>query len=82
MLPKFYLFKTDFLLGDLDIVVVTESWLRDSIPESLVFEQGYNMVSKDRTANTACGKRKNGGGIILHIKEDIEFQMVDLKLGE
>lgn len=51
---------------EFDLLSFTESWLDNKL-ESLVHFNGYNSVYKHRCPN------KEGGGIALYIKEDIEF---------
>lgn len=53
------LLKVNFV----DTAVVTESWLDEQIPDSLVNISGYKIIRNDR-----CGKR--GGGVVNLVREN------------
>ena len=53
--------------------VLTESWLTDAVSDQYLAIPKYNFVRMDRCATT--GKRR-GGGIIVHIKDNINAVMV------
>lgn len=48
LLPKFPLFKDDFLDDKLDIIMVSETWVQQGLPNNLIWVHGYNNVRKDR----------------------------------
>lgn len=47
-----------FLDGQLDVVVVTESWLHKNVGDSLVSSDLYNLVRLDRQVVGATGNVK------------------------
>ena len=50
-----------------DIVVFTETWLDSSIPDSVVSMPLYSVLRKDRI-------NKIGGGVMMYIRNDIQFR--------
>ena len=50
--------------ANLDLVCITESWLKDHIDNNSVTISGYNMICLDRTD-------AKHGGICLYVKESI-----------
>lgn len=49
-----------------DCCCITETWLKDSIDDSVVDISGYNIISKDRT-------HKLHGGVALYVKDSIKI---------
>ena len=56
---------------DADIVCITETWLTNSIYNSVVDIKDYTLVRKDRRAD------KRGGGVCAYIKSSIGFITID-----
>ena len=50
----------------MDVLVITESWLNDTISNSEIDIPGYKIERKDRTGKT-------GGGVLMYISNDIDF---------
>ena len=55
------------------IFTVSETWLKDGLPDHLYDVPGYDLVRLDRTWETSCGKVKNGGGVGMFIRKDIKY---------
>ena len=58
------------LENDLDIIIITETWLNDQGDESDIHElgpAGYSYVSSNR-------KNREGGGIIITYKETLQMK--------
>ena len=53
-----------------DVMVITESWLKENIPDSVVNVAGYRTHRYDRTFRNNNGFVKKGGGIIVYIRTD------------
>ena len=53
-----------------DLVCITESWLRQHIPDSVIAINGYNIIRRDR-------KEATHGGVCMYIKESIPFSVLD-----
>uniref|UniRef100_A0A8D8VWD3 Endonuclease/exonuclease/phosphatase domain-containing protein n=1 Tax=Cacopsylla melanoneura TaxID=428564 RepID=A0A8D8VWD3_9HEMI len=43
-------------------ILITETWLNEDIPDSLVHIDGYNLLRKDRI-------ERSGGGVCIYVKE-------------
>ncbi len=56
-------FATILEIHQPDVVLGTESWLDDSIPNSLVFPSGYEIYRRDRSLH--------GGGIFICVKSTL-----------
>ena len=54
-----------------DLVCITESWLRQHIPDSVMAINGNNIIRRDR-------KEATHGGVCMYIKETIPFSVLDL----
>ena len=53
-----------------DIVCITETWLTESIPNSVVELKNYSLVRMDRKSD------KRGGGVCAYIKSNIGFTVL------
>ena len=53
-----------------DVIVITETWLTDSIPDSAVSISGFNLIRKDRWSYI----KKKGGGICCYIKDNLHYE--------
>lgn len=54
-----------------DIIAITESWLTEHVPDSLVTLRNYTLFRRDRTSGA-------GGGIMCYIRNDITAHFLDL----
>ena len=54
-----------------DLVCITESWLRQHIPDSVIAINGCNVIRRDR-------KEATHGEVCMYIKETIPFSVLDL----
>ena len=54
--------------NDIDILCVTETWLKSDIDDNELIINGYNMCRKDR--RSVDGEH---GGIVVYLKEGIDF---------
>ncbi|XP_028417866.1 uncharacterized protein LOC114542544 [Dendronephthya gigantea] len=55
---------------NLDLVAVTETWLKDSISDKEILPYGYHILRKDRATNM------RGGGVLLALRNDIEYNQI------
>lgn len=76
MLGKFDLFCHDFLDGSFDVVGLSETWMKPSLPNSLIMYPGYNLIRKDRNVDSSLSKPKHGGGLCLYLKAGISFEIL------
>lgn len=49
-----------------DIIILTETWLNDSVINAEIFDNRYNVHRRDRGV-TAYSKKKEGGGVIIAV---------------
>ena len=69
---KFHEIRTWLLSGRLDILVISESKIDESFPDSQFQVKGYRLCRSDRKAG--------GGGLMIYVRSDIYFVKVkDLK---
>ena len=62
----------DFLLrNNVDIGIITETWLKDEISDSAVEIQGYKIVRRH------CLTHQHGG-VCVYIKNGIKFEIPDM----
>ena len=52
---------------NLDIILMTETWLNDSISNNEILPKGYHVIRKDRPAN------KRGGGVLIALRQNFVF---------
>lgn len=78
--------KCDYLAEDLsdnsvDICFLCETFLKDTIPDSYIAINGYNILRKDREicncSNKKCSKYHKGGGIMFYLKDTISYNILD-----
>ena len=62
---------------DLDVLVLLETWLREDITDNFVSVCNYSMYRQDRSSLTAFNTTKRGGGIIMYVKNSIQFSLMD-----
>lgn len=68
-------FKEVILDLDLDIIGVTETWLRPDTPDTAVDIPGYTFMRKDRTSiDPNCTTR--GGGVGVYIRNSIRIRPI------
>ena len=51
-------------MGNIDILIITESKLDETFPDSQFTMDGYSPPFR-------CGRNSNGDGVIIYVKEDI-----------
>ncbi|XP_028516134.1 uncharacterized protein LOC114575459, partial [Exaiptasia diaphana] len=67
--PKIDEVRDVVLHADFDLVCITETWLRDHIPENIVAIHGYNLIRRDRINDLH-------GGVCVYVKDTIKYQVV------
>lgn len=65
---KFYEIKTWLLSGRFDVLVISETKIDASFPDSQFHIDGYRLCRKDRQAG--------GGGLMIYVKGDVYFMTV------
>ena len=67
-------FFNNVLLSNHDIIIISESWLCDTIFDSQLFDNRYIVLRRDRNLK-ATGKSK-GGGVIIAAKREFNFNVI------
>lgn len=62
---KFYEIKTWLVSGRLDLLVISESKIDDSFPDSMFHVEGFRLCRSDRKAG--------GGGLMVNVRSDVCF---------
>lgn len=62
-------FRYCFINSKLDIICVSETWLKENISDTIVDLDGYKVLRNDR-------KYGRGGGVCIYFKNDIECQVI------
>lgn len=65
---KFYEIKTWLLSGRLDLLVISESKIDASFPDSMFHVEGFRLCQSDRKAG--------GGGLMVYVRSDVCFVRV------
>ena len=65
-----YFYESLNLHTSCDIFSVNESWLKPSIPDSLVSLDNFSIIRDDRKAET----KSRGGGTALYIRSNLKFK--------
>ena len=71
LLPKIDLIRTDLLTSDIDILTISETWLRPSVPDGLIMANNYSLHRLDRSVNG--NHKSSGGGICIYIKDGLQY---------
>ena len=74
LLPKIDMIRADFLSSDLDVLTISETWLRPSIPDALIMANNYSVYRFDRHSNN--GDQKSiGGGVCIYLKNGLQYNV-------
>lgn len=68
LLPKIDILRVDFNNVDIDILCITESWLKPTVNDALLGLKDLKFVRLDHTTLNYNGDLKSGGGIICYYK--------------
>lgn len=61
--------KEDILKPNIGVLGISETWLKASIPDSLLNAQNFSLVRNDR-------KRGRGGGTCMYVNNNLEYEIV------
>lgn len=64
LVPKLDIFKTWFFIAKPDVVVVSETWLKPSIPDNVINMAGYDVFRTDR--------KGRAGGVAIYVLEKFQ----------
>ena len=65
--------ELDLLDGELDILGLSETWLKEEIPNNMLNVHNYQLIRLDRQQRNSLGHTKAGSGICLFIKNNIIY---------
>ena len=68
LLPKIDEIMNFMPVSNFDIFAVSESWLNDTIIDSEIAIEGYQVYRKDRPNSV-------GGGVCLYVKNEYDFSV-------
>ena len=57
---------------------LSETWLTDNIPDSMLYVPGYHLIRLDRRWLNLRGQVKKGGGVCCYINNDLKFSYLEL----
>ena len=69
LLSHFSEFQSIFSPLNLHAILISESWLKDTLPSSLVNMENYILLRNDRMG-------KNGGGVAIYIRSDLQPKII------
>ena len=76
ILNKIDSIRLKLLEEQISILVLTESWLKPCIPNSLLEIEGYVIHRLDRNFTNEHGYLKRGGGIIAYISNTLSYDIL------
>ena len=62
-------FRSFFEGSGYHIICLSETWLRSSIPDSMVLLRGYHIVRQDRAGKT-------GGGVAVYLSDQLSSRVI------
>ena len=62
--------ENPFAMLNVDLVCISETWLKSHIPSNVVDVSGFRLVRRDRTSD-------QHGGVCIYIKNSIKYHVLD-----
>ena len=75
LLPKIDQLRQILVEAKIDIITLSETWLKPEIDTQLVEIDGYTCYRLDRNKGTT-GKKRGGGGLATYIKNELATEVV------
>lgn len=75
LLPKIDILSHDMFQSEIDLLAISESWLKESIGDGFICLDGYNLERLDCAVMSKDGTIKGGGGICVYIKSSILYNI-------
>ena len=69
---KFDMFKQQMTDSGIDVIGLSETWLKNGMHSNFVNINGYNLLRLDRNWSEN-GQLKKGGGVCLYVEDNILF---------
>ena len=57
----------------LNIVAITESWLKPNVLDAQISIPGYNLCRLDRKITNEAGYEKRGGGLLVYLRNNVTY---------
>lgn len=67
---------TEVLSHNIDVLVITETWLHEGIFDAEIFDDRYHIFRRDRCSSNYYKSKKDGGGVLIAIKKKFNAQRV------
>ena len=79
LVNKWEVFKTQLMSGDLHVVTLSETWLNDKIPNSILdLSKDYTFIRNDRQwSEEGHNEPKKGGAVAMYIKNTLNYSATD-----
>ena len=61
---------------NISVLIISESWLKSDIPNTLVDIDSYTLHRQDRDFTNERGHRKRGGEIVIYVNNSLSFDIV------
>lgn len=74
LLPKWDEINQTLLNSDIDVLVLSETWLHSSINDSLIYNEKYRLLRLDRMVTLPSGIIKKGGGLCMFVRNNITIE--------
>ena len=59
--------------SDIDVLIITESWLNIYVPDRMFMINGYKLFRSDRTHESQKSKM---GGVCMYVKDSLNAQVI------
>ena len=73
--PKIDEVRQSIQNANLDLALITETWLRSHIHDNVISISGYNIVRRDRLLDTHSG-------VCIYVKNSIDFQVLNFIMND
>ena len=69
---KFDMFKQQLMNSNVNVIGISETWLKKELPSDIISIDGFNVIKNHRNW-LERGKTKKGGGVCIYIKKDMVY---------
>lgn len=72
LFPKIEFLRHELSALPIDVICITETWLRPANPDSMIAVPGYRLERLDRVSDNPAVKQ-TGGGLVIYIRNSINY---------
>ena len=65
-------FYLNVLANNYDVIIMTETWLNDTVFDHELIDHRYNVFRRDRSSSSFYSHKKDGGGVMIAILKKFE----------